>query len=79
MIIAYHLMNVVLRVINLMQKKKPISPQVIPELIPKTIPEFMPVHDPEEPRIPIEDPDFIPEEDPFETPPTEIPPPGEGP
>jgi hypothetical protein len=35
--------------------------------------------DPEEPIIPEEDPEIIPDEDPFETPPYEIPPPGEGP
>ncbi len=35
--------------------------------------------EPEEPLIPIEDPDIIPDEDPFETPPEEMPEPGEGP
>jgi hypothetical protein len=34
---------------------------------------------PEAPLMPGEDPDIIPDEDPFETPPTEMPPPGEGP
>lgn len=62
-----------------MQKKKPFLPEVVPEVSPKTFPEFIPVDDPEEPLMPIEDPDFIPEENPFETPPEEIPPPGEAP
>lgn len=42
-------------------------------------PEIIPLVDPEEPIIPEEDPDIIPDEDPFETPPYEIPLPGEGP
>ena len=58
-----------------MQKK----PKVIPEVPTSPFPEQEPIFDPEEPLIPEEDPDFIPEEDPFETPPFEVPPPGEGP
>lgn len=53
------------------------QPLEVPD--PKTIPEVEPPSDPEEPLIPVEDPDIIPEEEPFETPPYEIPPPGEGP
>ena len=57
--------------------KKPDKPLEIPS--PEKHPEINPVIDPEEPIVPIEDPDIIPDEDPFETPPYEIPPPGEGP
>lgn len=34
---------------------------------------------PELPQMPDEDPDIIPDEEPFETPPYEVPKPGEGP
>lgn len=56
--------------------KKP-GPFEIPS--PGIIPEIEPPFDPEEPFVPEEDPDLIPDEDPFETPPYEVPPPGEGP
>ena len=59
------------------KKIKPDKPFEIPS--PQKQPEINPVVDPEEPIVPIEDPDIIPDEDPFETPPYEIPPPGEGP
>lgn len=59
------------------KKKDPGKPFEIPS--PGKQPEIMPPADPEEPIIPGEDPDIIPDEDPFETPPNEIPPPGEGP
>ncbi len=47
--------------------------------LPEKHPEMIPPVDPEEPLIPDEDPDIIPDEDPFETPPFEVPAPGEGP
>ncbi len=50
-----------------MQKK----PKKETEIPPLTIPEQEPIIDPEEP--------LIPEEEPYETPPYEVPPPGEGP
>ena len=61
-----------------MQKSK--TPIKLPEVEPpeKTV-EVPKTTDPEEPLIPDEDPDTIPEEEPFETPPYEVPPPGEGP
>jgi hypothetical protein len=43
-----------------------------PELIP-------PIPDPDELPVPDEEPDIIPDDDPFETPPYEVPPPGESP
>ena len=46
---------------------------------PAKHPEIKPTEDPEQPMIPEEDPDFIPDDDPFETPPYEIPRPGEAP
>jgi hypothetical protein len=58
-----------------MQKK----PKIIPEVPTSPFPEQEPIVDPEEPLVPEESPDYIPEEDPFETPPFEVPPPGEGP
>jgi hypothetical protein len=58
------------------KKIKPGKPE-IPS--PEKHPEIDPPFDPEEPIIPEEAPDIIPDEDPFETPPHEIPPPGEGP
>ena len=42
-------------------------------------PGTFPVEEPEIPPIPEEEPDIIPDEDPFETPPYEVPEPGEGP
>ena len=63
--------------IQSIDKKKPfVVPEVRP---PDKSPELEPVYDPEEPLIPLEDPDLIPDEDPFETPPFEYPPPAEGP
>jgi len=57
--------------------KKPRKPSEIPS--PGKQPEIKPSADPEEPIVPEEDPDTIPDENPFETPPYEIPPPGESP
>ncbi len=60
-------------------EKKDITKK-IPEMpIPGKIPEIETPKDPEEPIIPLEDPDIIPDEDPFITPPDEMPPPAEGP
>lgn len=47
--------------------------------IPEKKPEMPTPADPEEPIIPVEDPEIIPDEDPFENPPYEVPEPGEGP
>lgn len=58
-------------------KKQPIKPSEIPS--PVKLPEMEPPFDPEEPIIPLEDPDIIPDEDPFITPPDEMPAPAEGP
>ena len=58
-------------------KKKPDKSIEIP--MPKKEPEIILPLDPEDPSIPTEDPDILPEENPFETPPFEIPEPGEGP
>ncbi|MFN5422423.1 MAG: hypothetical protein ACK5AO_04075 [bacterium] len=61
----------------LLHPKKPVTiPEVTP---PDKTPEVEPLVDPEEPLVPEEDPDIIPEEKPFETPPYEVPEPGEGP
>jgi hypothetical protein len=61
-----------------MEKKKKIwQPPEIPS--PGKLPEMEPPLDPEEPIIPVEDPDIIPDEDPFITPPDEMPAPAEGP
>lgn len=59
----------------------PNEPKKIPEKpATKPIPEVNPFDIPEEPEIkPEEEPDIIPDEEPFETPPYEVPPPGEGP
>ncbi len=61
------------------------EPKKIPPALPVEKPHIpretelpLPV-DPEEPGIPEEDPDIIPDENPFETPPYEMPEPGEGP
>jgi hypothetical protein len=59
------------------KKTNPDKPFEIP--LPEKHPETNPPFDPEEPIIPEEEPDIIPDEDPFETPPYEIPEPGEGP
>jgi len=55
----------------------PEKPIEIPQ--PEKEPEIEPPDYPEEPFIPGADPDVIPYEDPFETPPYELPVPGEGP
>jgi len=62
-----------------MEKKKQVpTPIEIPP--PGKAPEIIPPLDPEEPIIvPELDPDIVPDERPFETPPFEMPPPGEGP
>jgi hypothetical protein len=54
-------------------------PEKEPEIFPPKIPEIIPALDPEEPLIFPEEPDYFPDEDPDETPPFEVPPPGEGP
>lgn len=59
------------------KKIKPTAPIEVPK--PGKHSEMDLPFDPEEPVIPIEEPDIIPDEDPFETPPYEIPDPGEGP
>ncbi len=59
------------------KKKKPYIPEEYP--IPEQNPEFNPEVIPETPSMPDEDSDIIPEENPFQTPPVEIPPPGEAP
>jgi hypothetical protein len=58
-------------------KKKVGQPIEVPR--PERMPEIKPDIDPEYPLLPEEEPDIIPEEDPFETPPYEVPAPGEGP
>jgi hypothetical protein len=63
--------------ITMDKKKYPDKPIEVPGTPPK--PEIEPEIMPENPELPGEDPDLIPEEDPFENPPVEIPPPGEGP
>ena len=47
--------------------------------LPWKQPEIDRPSEPEEPLTPEENPDIIPDEDPFETPPEEMPEPGEGP
>lgn len=59
--------------------KKILPGKPIETPMPGKLPEVVPPFDPEEPIIPEESPDIIPDEDPFETPPYEIPQPGEGP
>ena len=59
------------------KKLKPISPIEIPS--PDKNREYDPDYIPEIPVLPVEEPDLIPDEDPFETPPYELPEPGEGP
>ncbi len=58
-------------------KNQPHNPSEVPH--PAKHPEVLPPVDPEEPLVPVEDPEIIPDEDPFETPPYEVPPPGEAP
>jgi hypothetical protein len=55
-------------------KKQPVE---IPP--PEKNPVYNPDVIPETPPLPEEEPDIIPDEDPFETPPYEVPEPGEGP
>lgn len=59
------------------KKIKPEVPVEIPS--PGRDPEIHPDAIPDLPLLPDEDPDIIPDEEPFETPPHEIPEPGEGP
>jgi hypothetical protein len=61
----------------MIQKKKPEKPSELPQREIK--PEVEAPVDPKNPFIGEDDPDVIPFEDPFEPPPYEIPPPGEGP
>jgi hypothetical protein len=61
----------------MMPIKKPGTAPEVP--LPQKHPEVIPVFDPEEPLVPEESPEIIPDEDPYETPPEEVPPPGEGP
>lgn len=58
-------------------KKQPIKPGEIP--YPGKVPEIEPDQIPETPITPEEEPDIIPDDDPFESPPEEIPAPGEAP
>jgi hypothetical protein len=59
------------------KKIQPEEPIGVPPL--RRDPEVYPEEIPEAPVLPAEEPDVIPQEDPFETPPYEVPPPGEGP
>ncbi|MBL0358230.1 MAG: hypothetical protein IPP72_15775 [Chitinophagaceae bacterium] len=59
------------------KKIQPGKPAEMPP--PVKHPEYVPPADPEEPLVPEEEPGIIPDEDPFETPPYELPEPGEGP
>lgn len=59
------------------KKKKADKPVEVPS--PGKYIEVNPDEIPESPALPEEDPEIIPDEDPFETPPYEIPEPGEGP
>jgi hypothetical protein len=59
------------------KKIQPGQPIEVPG--PLIYPELEPPFDPEEPIVPEEDPEIIPDENPYETPPYEIPEPGEGP
>jgi hypothetical protein len=59
------------------KKIQPDEPIGVP--LPLRDPEVDPDLVPENPELPEEQPDIIPQEEPFEPPPYEIPPPGEGP
>jgi hypothetical protein len=59
------------------KKKNPKEPFEIP--FPGKRPEIDPDEIPDNPVLPEEDPEIIPDDEPSETPPYEIPPPGEGP
>ena len=65
--------------ITMEKKHLPEKPLEIPH--PERKEEVKPAPDPEEPLVgvPEEIPDFIPDDEPFETPPYELPPLGEGP
>jgi len=58
---------------------KKIQPKEPIEIPPAKYPEIHPDEITEIPLVPEEVPDIIPDEDPFETPPYEVPEPGEGP
>ena len=64
---------------NMPKKKPAIPPEEIPAPGKHPHPEVFPEEVPEAPVTPEEEPDIIPDDDPFETPPFEIPIPGEGP
>ncbi|HVX49281.1 MAG TPA: hypothetical protein VHB48_03960 [Chitinophagaceae bacterium] len=59
------------------KKIKPVKPAELP--VPEKRPLLNPDEIPEVPQEPGTDPDYLPDEDPYETPPYEVPPPGEGP
>jgi hypothetical protein len=66
------------QIVIMSDKKHPNYPDEMPSR--ENQPEIQIPVDPEEPIIPVEDPDIIPDEDPFENPPPyEIPEPAEGP
>lgn len=58
--------------------KKNIPEQPIEAPSPEKQPEVQPPIDPQEPVLPVEDPDSIPPENPVVTPPYEVPSPQEG-
>lgn len=61
-------------------EKKPMPERPVELPDPERELEVDPYIDPEDPfQVPQEDPELMPEEDPFETPPIEVPVPGEGP
>ncbi len=60
------------------KENQPKQPVEVPPPPGKNI-ESDPDRVPELPQLPDEEPDIIPDEDPFETPPYEVPEPGEGP
>lgn len=60
-----------------MSKKKTDRPAEIP--VPGNDPEVKPATEPGNPLFPEEEPGELPNDDPYETPPYEIPEPGEGP
>ncbi len=61
---------------NMAKQQPPKEPPEIPQ--PEKHPEIERPGNPEGPAIPAEEPGFVPFENPFEVPPIEIPPPGEG-
>ncbi len=75
LILLLHLFKFILT-----KMKKSQSPKSPPEFpLPEKNPEFNPDVIPESPLLPEEEPDIIPEESPFQTPPYEVPSPGEAP